>query len=85
MKKKKRAITIEKPEGLGFWATREEYVFADEHSLCEMYGLLGAKLREISGRLGGRPRDKNKQRCPCNEMTLARAIARHHQCSTAKE
>jgi hypothetical protein len=31
----------------------------------------------------GRPRSPKKPRCPCGEMTMARAIARGHRCEAA--
>ena len=37
-----------------------------------------AELGSRRKRFGGPP--KSKDRCPCGEMTLARAAKRHHKC-----
>lgn len=77
---KDKTIRVEKPEGLGFWATKHEFIFEDDNALREMYGLVGTLLREATGKLGGRPRDPKKERCPCGAMTAKRAAARGHVC-----
>jgi len=42
-----------------------------------------AELRKTFG--GGRPRKTDVPRCPCGEMTLARAVARGHKCQSSEE
>ena len=68
----------------GWWAIKEEVIFDNEEAMRELYHVIGLRLREISKKLGGRPRDPLKERCPCEAMTLARAKTLGHKCEAGK-